>query len=146
MGIYLGVFYTYVGMVGAQDSEWLQYTLNIIIGLFQRYGLVGNVVKYWTITCQTGALQLGMLREAVVRGCMGLGVSCQERPWRRIPCTECGVEPNSGFMASHLISTHGTETEIDWNRLTISQTEHLPQVYEASSPKGTTHYSCPFPG
>ena len=32
--IFLGVFYANDNMIGAQDSEWLQNALNIIISLF----------------------------------------------------------------------------------------------------------------
>ena len=34
VGRYLGVFYAYDSMVGYRDSKWLQYSLNVLFGLF----------------------------------------------------------------------------------------------------------------
>ena len=33
---------------------------------------------------------------------------------------------------------HGMDTKIDWNRLLVSQTEHITQVFEVSFLKGTS--------
>ena len=34
VGRCLGVFYADDGMVGSRDSEWLQHSMNILVGLF----------------------------------------------------------------------------------------------------------------
>ena len=60
VGICLGLFYDDYVMVSAQDSEWLQNALNVIVDLFWRYGLVKNIAKSQTMTCQPGAIWLGM--------------------------------------------------------------------------------------
>ena len=64
-GIFLGVFYAKNGMIGARYSEWLQNALNVLVGLFHRYGIVTNVAKFWTMTCQPKSLKSGMLEEVV---------------------------------------------------------------------------------
>ena len=42
VGRCLGVFYAGNGMVGSRNSEWLQHTMNILVGLFIRHGLLQN--------------------------------------------------------------------------------------------------------
>ena len=56
VGRCLGVFYAGNGMVGSRDSDFLQHAMNVLVGLFRRYGLVSNVSKSRTMTCQPGAL------------------------------------------------------------------------------------------
>ena len=60
VGRCLGIFYADDGIIGARYSEWLQNALNVIIDLFRKYGLVKNIVKSWTMTCQPGTLRSGM--------------------------------------------------------------------------------------
>ena len=38
------------------------------------------------------------------------------------------------------------EPEIDCKRLSVSQTEHIPQVFDVIFLKGTSQCPCPFPG
>ena len=100
--------------------------------------------KYHKMKFQPGALWLGMSEEAVDCKCTGLGVSLHEQLWRRIPYQECSVELTARSMAEHKIGMHGTDPEIDWNRMRISQMEHLSQVYYTSLPKVTTQCPCLF--
>ena len=73
VGRCLGVFYANYGMVGSHDSDWLQHVMNILIGLFKRYGLMANVAKSLTMTFQPGALQVGMLEESMALNYTGVG-------------------------------------------------------------------------
>ena len=52
----------------------------------------------------------------------------------------------TGLMMDHRRSLYGTESAIDWNRLPVIQIEHLPQVFEFSSPRVTNKCQYPFPG
>ena len=63
----LVLFYVDDGMVGLQDTEWLQGSLNVIIGLFRHNRLLANIVKEKEMTCQTGTLRSRMSEEAVGR-------------------------------------------------------------------------------
>ena len=45
VGWFLGVFYAEYGMVRSRDSDWLQHAMNVLFGLFRRYGLSANVSK-----------------------------------------------------------------------------------------------------
>ena len=51
-----------------------------------------------------------------------------------------------GSMKEHRRSMHWTEPVIDWNRLLVSQTEHLPQVYDIRFRKNTMQFPCTFHG
>ena len=35
----LGFVYADDDMVGSQDADWIQHAMNVLVGLFQRYGL-----------------------------------------------------------------------------------------------------------
>ena len=56
VGRCLGFFNANNNMVGAWDSEWLQNVLNVLIGLFKRYGLIANFVNSRTMMCQPRSL------------------------------------------------------------------------------------------
>ena len=71
----LGVFYAENCMVGSRNSDWLQHVMNVLARIFRRYGVAASVAKSRTMTCQTGALQAGMLEEAMALKCMGVGDS-----------------------------------------------------------------------
>ena len=75
----LGVFYYYGGMVGSRDPEWLQYLRNVLVGIFCRYGLAANAVKYCSMTFQPGALRSGMSAETKDLKCTGVGDSYRVR-------------------------------------------------------------------
>ena len=79
VGICLVVFYDDDGMIGAQDSEWIQNALSVFIGLFRQYRLVADFAKYWTMTYQPIALWSGMSEEVVGQRCTGVGASYHEK-------------------------------------------------------------------
>ena len=61
-GSCLGVLYADDGMVGSRD----------LVGLFQRYGLAAKAAKSRSMTCQPGALKLGVSAESKALKCMGV--------------------------------------------------------------------------
>ena len=65
VGRCLVLFYENNGMVRSRNLEWLQHKMNILVGLFRRYGLAANVAKSRTMTCQPGSLRAGMSKEAM---------------------------------------------------------------------------------
>ena len=142
----MSVFYSNDGMVDSWEPDWLQHLMNILVGLFQKYDLVANVSNSCTMTFQPGILRLGMLVEAKPLKCTGVRYSYWVRIRRRILCLECGVELTMGSMMAHRQHMHRTEPAIDWIRLPVIQTEHLPQVYVVSFPQSTKRLPCPFPG
>ena len=52
-------------MIGSRDSDWLQSAINVLVGIFRRYGLSSNIAKSCTMACQIGALWTGVLEEAM---------------------------------------------------------------------------------
>ena len=73
VGRFLGVFYSNNVMVGSRNLDWIQHAMNVLVGLFRRYGLTANVANSCTMTCQPGALTAGMLEKAMELKCTGLG-------------------------------------------------------------------------
>ena len=59
----MGVFYEYAGMIILRDPEWIQGSINALIGLFSRVGLMDNVEKSNTMTCHPGAIFTGVSEE-----------------------------------------------------------------------------------
>ena len=60
IGRCIGLFYADDGMIGSRYPEWFQEAINVIIELFRRVGLMSNVAKSKIMTCQTGAICMGM--------------------------------------------------------------------------------------
>ena len=75
---------------------------------------------------------------------MGRGVTYHKRLRSWIPSPDWLVELTAGLMISHRRRTNGTNIEIDWNQLPVSQMEHIPQVFYVIFLKGMYQYLCPF--
>ena len=133
-------------MFGSRDPDWLQHTMNVLVGLFRRYGLAANVAKSQTMTCQPGALRAGMSEETMELKCTGVGDLYRVRLRRQIPCPECGVELTEGSMTAHRRRMHGMDPTVDWSWLPVSQTENQPQVCNVSFLQSTKQYPCTFHG
>ena len=56
----LGVFYADYWILGSQDKEWIQGSLNVLVGMFQGIGLVANIAKLKTMACHPGVIRSGM--------------------------------------------------------------------------------------
>ena len=66
-----GVFYMDNGLLGSRDPDWLQVSLNILIGLFRKIVLASNVAKSNTMICHPGAIRSSMSHEAFGRRSTG---------------------------------------------------------------------------
>ena len=56
----MGLFYADDILIGWQDLEWLQGSLNVLIRIFRRVSLMGNVANSNTMTFQLGEIITGM--------------------------------------------------------------------------------------
>ena len=63
VGWCIGVCYEDYGMTVSRNQEWLQGTIDVIIVLFRRVGLMANIEKPNTMTYQPGAIRMGMSDE-----------------------------------------------------------------------------------
>ena len=59
--------------------------MNVLVGLFQHYGLAANVAKFRSMKCQPGALKSGMSADAKALKFTGVGESYHMRLQNRIP-------------------------------------------------------------
>ena len=81
----LGVFYADECMVVSQDADWLQHLMNVLVGLFQRYGIAANFSKARITMYHAGALRSGMYGEAKALKCTAVGKLYWLRLRRQIP-------------------------------------------------------------
>ena len=59
--------------------------MNVLVGLFRRYGLADNVAKSLSMKCQPVALKSGMSADAKALKFTGVGESYHMRLQHRIP-------------------------------------------------------------
>ena len=118
----VGVFYANDSMVVSRDPDWMNHLMNVLVSLFQQYGLAYNVAKSCSMTCQPGVMRLGMSVEAKSLKSTGVGYSYFVRIWQRIPFPEWVVELTMVSMMAQFCCMHGTEPVIYWSRLPASQT------------------------
>ena len=142
----MGFFYSENWLIWSRDLEWPQGELDAFIGLLFRFVLMTNVAKYKKMTCQSGNIWSGMSEEAVGWRSTGRGATYREMLRWQITWLDCGVELMAGLMTVHRRRHNGKEPPINWNRLPVSQAEHLPQMFEVSLPKVTAKWKCAFTG
>ena len=87
-----------------------------------------------------------MLEEAIRCIITRKGATHRECLRRKMLYLDCGVEITMGSMTSHCQLIHGINTEIDWDRLLVSQHENLPQAYKVRFLNTTNKCHCPVPG
>ena len=104
----LVVFYDNDGVIGSHNPNWLQHAMNVIVGLFRMYGLADNVAKSRTMTCQPGALRVGVSEESMALKCTGVGDSYWVRLQRKIPCPYCVFDIAAGYITTHRHRMHST--------------------------------------
>ena len=71
IGRFLGFFYVDDGMVVSRESEWIQNSMNVLVGIFRCYGISANVAKSCTMMCQSGVIRSGMSEESKTLKCTG---------------------------------------------------------------------------
>ena len=60
----MGVFYVDDSMIRSMDLDWIQGSINVLIRLFIRVGMMANVSKSNTMTHQPGSISTGVSEEA----------------------------------------------------------------------------------
>ena len=102
VGRCLGIFFTENDMVVSQDPGLIMGALNVLIGLFRRYGLVVNFAKYKAVTCNLGTLRYRMSEESVVQRYTRRWETYCKRPRWQIPCPDWGVNLTIESMKVHV--------------------------------------------
>ena len=62
--VLLAAFYADDGLVQSRDPEFLQYSFDILVGLFERVGLRTNTTKTEAMTCIPGEICPALSHEA----------------------------------------------------------------------------------
>ena len=50
------LFYAYYGLIDSTNTMWLKWVFDILIGLFERFGIINNMEKMVKMVCQTGPI------------------------------------------------------------------------------------------
>ena len=50
VGWCLGVLYANDSMVISRDPDWMQHSMNMLVGLFLQYGLAANITRSHSMT------------------------------------------------------------------------------------------------
>ena len=82
----MGFFYAYYSMFCSIEVEWIQHLMNVLVGLFWRYGLAANIYKSHTMIFQPGALRSEMSEEDEALKCTGTLYSYPMRLRKYILC------------------------------------------------------------
>ena len=85
VGQSMEVLYKDDGLIVFQDPEWLQGSLNVIIGLFHRIGLMANVSKSKMMKFHPGKTRSVLLEEVVGQRSTRKGATHRERLRRLLP-------------------------------------------------------------
>ena len=50
------LFYEYYGLIESTNPVWLQWVFDILIGIFERFGIINNMENMVTMVCQPGTI------------------------------------------------------------------------------------------
>ena len=50
------IFYAYYSLIDSTNPVWLQWLFDIIIGIFERFGIINNMENMVTMVCQPGPI------------------------------------------------------------------------------------------
>ena len=50
------LFYAYDGLISSNNQVWLQWGFDIIIGLFDKFGVITDVANMLEMMCQPGTI------------------------------------------------------------------------------------------
>ena len=52
------LFYAYYGVIESANPVWLEWVFDILIGLFEQFGIINNTEKMDIIVCQPGPITM----------------------------------------------------------------------------------------
>ena len=103
---FLVAFYADDGLIQARCPERLQAAFDILIGLFERVGLVTNTRKTKAMVCIPGRIRTRLTDDVYNNSRVGL-MSREDWNRRRVECDICQQEVSAESLTSHLETQHG---------------------------------------
>ena len=97
-----------------------------LLTLFNQIGMMANISKSKTMTCQLGAIPSEISEEEFGWKSTVKGATYQEQLRRRLLCPYCGVELTFVSMTTHRRHLHGNNPDIKCNQLPFIHMEHPP--------------------
>ena len=112
------LFYANDGLLALPQTAQLQAALDVLTGLFDRYGLHTNVNKMVGIVFETYHMASGNSETAYDRIMMEVGPFFWERQQERVFCPDCAAYLAVGFLAAHHQYHCGTGWDDQWEATT----------------------------
>ena len=97
----LALFYADDGVVSSTESQWIQRTIDVLLGLFQRIGLKCNVQKTHMMVCYPTLRHNEISGTAYKRRLTGEGDTYRQRKGQKVVCPECGKEYDQSYLQQH---------------------------------------------
>ena len=104
VAIFLAMFYADDTVIAARDPVLLQRALDtLVVGLFERVGLMTNTLKTKVMTCVPGKIRTRHSMATYNNSRVGLSTGNEWRN-RRVQCDICDMELTAALLPSHLKS------------------------------------------
>ena len=102
---FLALFYVDDDYIASQKKEQLQEALDILVGLFERAGLITNVGKTKAMTYIPGKTRTNLSDDIYAGQLVGL----LKKEWnkRKVVCNQCGDTLKASSLTNHLEGVHG---------------------------------------
>ncbi|KAL7552528.1 hypothetical protein ACHAWF_016807 [Thalassiosira exigua] len=103
--VLMALFYADDGFIASRDPDMLQEASDVLVGLFDRVGLVCNTTKTKALTFVPGKIRTRLSVSSYQRR-FGLGTRAA---WmsRRVECDQCGQELAASSLGKHMETQHG---------------------------------------
>ena len=127
---FLAAFYADDGLVQSRRPILLQKSADILVGLFERVGLITNTQKTKAMVCVPGKIRIP-LSPAVYNNCrQGLN-TLKEWQCRRVQCDDCGVYLSAASLPQHQERKHGKIKSFVLDRVLPLEENQVPNTYRA---------------
>jgi hypothetical protein len=138
----LVAFYVNDGLIASRDPVWLQKSLDILVGLFERIGLFMNAAKMKVMVCIPGRIREGYTKEGYA-DYKSQTVTATDKKRCRVDCEICGASLAAGSYQSHLEWQHDVFRSMVLQRDVVVDCPTV--VYRAIKSLGTGKYFCLVP-
>jgi len=138
----LVAFYVDDGLIASRDPAWLQESLDVLIGLFERIGLFTNAAKTKVMVFIPGRIQEGYTEEEYA-DYKSQTVTATDKKRRHVDCEICGASLAAGSYQSHLETQHDVFRSMVLQRDIVLDRPAV--VYRAIKTLAVGKYLCPVP-
>ena len=100
------LFYAYYGIIDSTNMVWLQWVFDILIGLFEWFGVRTYMEKIVTMVCQSGPIATQQSNVAYGWRMTVEGDPNRVNQLRKLVWQECGGELDVAYMTAQIQMQH----------------------------------------